>query len=65
MRGLDKRLAVLEKRNIHAGQQIVRVYDDAGAEYVQLLWRGRPAGKLWPAWMWDAWDDTDNAQPLR
>jgi hypothetical protein len=38
-------------------QQIVRFCDDTGVEYVQLLWRGKPASKPWLAWMWDAWDE--------
>ncbi len=57
MSTIGRRLTALEKSNGHRAQQIVRFCDDTGVEYVQLLWRGKPASKPWLAWMWDAWDE--------
>ena len=61
MSTIGRRLTALEKSNgVPSGpraQQNVRFCDDTGVEYVQLLWRGKPASKPWLAWMWDAWDE--------
>ncbi len=57
MSTIGRRLTALETSNRHTAQQIVRFCDDTGVEYVQMLRRGKPTGKPWLAWMWDAWDE--------
>jgi hypothetical protein len=62
--GFDKRLESLEqaaRATRQTGQTIERYagIDEDGneVELVQQYCNGKPFGRPWRAWMWDAWDN--------